>query len=80
MWSADGRLAPDPRTALHVRETVARYAAEPAYAPHAIVVTAPLRPLLAEFLERMSSGIAVYAYAELPQEVAIEPAAVVEAS
>jgi flagellar biosynthesis protein FlhA len=77
MWSADG-LAPDPRTALHVRESVARHAAEPAYAPHAIVVTAPLRPLLAEFLERTSSGVAVYAYAELPPELALEPVGVVE--
>jgi flagellar biosynthesis protein FlhA len=78
MWSADGGLAPDPRTAVHVREAIARYAAEPSYAPHAIVVTAPLRPLLAEFLERTASGVAVYAYAELPPELALEPVAVVE--
>jgi flagellar biosynthesis protein FlhA len=77
MWSAGGGLAPDPRTALHVREAIARYAAEPSYAPHAIVVTAPLRPLLAEFLERTASGVAVYAYAELPPELALEPVAVV---
>ncbi len=79
MWSADGGLAPDPQTALHVRETVARYAADAAYAPHAIVVTAPLRPLLAEFLERTLPGVAVYAYAELPPEIVLEPAGVVAA-
>ena len=76
MWSTSGGLAPDPRTALHVRETIARYAGEPSYAPHAIVVTAPLRPLLAEFLERTASGVAVYAYAELPPDLALEPVAV----
>ena len=79
MWSADGGLAPDPQTALHVRETVARYAADDACAPHAIVVTAPLRPLLAEFLERTAPGVAVYAFAELPPELALEPAGVVTA-
>jgi flagellar biosynthesis protein FlhA len=79
MWSPDGGLAPDPATALHVRETVARYAADDACAPHAVVVTAPLRPLLAEFLERTASGVAVYAFVELPAEMTLEPAAVVEA-
>ncbi len=77
MWSHDGGLAPDPATALHVREAIARYAADPANAPPVIVVTAPLRPLLAEFLERSAPGIAVYAYAELPPEIALEPAGVV---
>ncbi len=76
MWSPDGGLAPDARTAVHVREAVARYLAE-APGPHALVVTAPLRPLLAEFLERTAPGVSVYAYAELPPEVLIEPVAVV---
>jgi len=73
MWSHDAGLAPDPLTALHVRESIARYADDAAFAPHAVVVTAPLRPLLAEFLERTSSGVAVYAYGELPHELALEP-------
>jgi flagellar biosynthesis protein FlhA len=77
MWSSDGGLAPDPATALHVRETIARYAADPANAPPAVVVTAPLRPLLAEFLERSAPGTAIYAYAELPPEIALEPAGIV---
>ena len=81
MWTADGGLAPDPATALHVRESIARYAAEPEHAPHAVVVTAPLRPLLAEFLERGAAGarLAVYAYAELPSELGLEPAAMLAA-
>ncbi|HTD34431.1 MAG TPA: flagellar biosynthesis protein FlhA [Candidatus Elarobacter sp.] len=79
MWSADDGLAPDPHTALHVRETIARYAADPGCAPHAVVVTAPLRPLLAEFLERTARGVAVYAFAELPAELVLEPAGIIEA-
>ncbi|MDP9104906.1 MAG: hypothetical protein M3N49_03140, partial [Candidatus Eremiobacteraeota bacterium] len=78
MWSADGGLAPDPNTAIHVREAIARYAADEACAPHAVVVTAPLRPLLAEFLERTAPSVAVYAFAELPAELALEPAGVVD--
>jgi arylamine N-acetyltransferase len=78
MWSADDGLAPDPHTALHVRETIARYAADPGCAPHAVVVTAPLRPLLAEFLQRTARGVAVYAFAELPAELVLEPARVIE--
>jgi len=78
MWSSDGGLAPDPATALRVRDAAARYARETAFAPHAVVVTAPLRPLLAEFLERTIPSIRVYAYAELPPEVALEPAGVID--
>ncbi len=77
MWSSDGGLAPDPATALHVRDTIARYAADPAYAPHVVVVTVPLRSLLAEFLDRSAPGISVYAYAELPPDIALEPAGIV---
>ncbi|HTW83728.1 MAG TPA: flagellar biosynthesis protein FlhA [Candidatus Sulfotelmatobacter sp.] len=80
MWSPDGGLAPDPATALHVRERVAAYLADPAAAPHAIVVTAPLRPLLAEFLARTAPGVAVYAFAELPTDVRLTPAGVLDAS
>ena len=76
MWSAEGGLAPDPQTALSVRDTVERYTADASHAPHALVVTAPLRPLLAEFLERTCPGVAIYSYAELPAELALQPAAV----
>ena len=78
MWSADGGLAPDPHTALRLREAIARYASESAFAPHAVVVTAPLRPMLAEFLERTVPGVSVYAFAELPPSLALEPAGVLD--
>ncbi|BDE07564.1 flagellar biosynthesis protein FlhA [Vulcanimicrobium alpinum] len=80
MWGPDGGLAPDPRTALHVRDAVARYVADATLAPHALVVTGGLRPLLAEFLDRMSARLAVYSYAELPPELALEPSSVLSAA
>jgi flagellar biosynthesis protein FlhA len=79
MWTPDGGLAPDPRTAAHVRDATARYASDAACVPHAVVVTAPLRALLAEFLSRTIGGVPVYAYAELPPELALTPAAVLDA-
>jgi len=77
MWGSDG-LAPDPATALHLRSAVERFVADPAFAPHAIVTTAALRPMLADFFERVGPRVDVYAFAEIPASVALEPAAVVE--
>jgi flagellar biosynthesis protein FlhA len=79
MWCADGGLAPDPTTALHVREAIARHAAQASNGPPAVVVTAALRPLLAQFLERSVPGVGVYSYAEIPIETAVEPATVLAA-
>lgn len=77
-WSPAAGLAPDPRTALHVRDAIARYAADPSHAPHAVLVGAPLRPLLADFVERAAPAVAVYGYGELPPECVLEPVGVVE--
>jgi flagellar biosynthesis component FlhA len=75
MWSSETGLAPDPRTARHLRDTVERFLADPSLAPHAVVVTAPLRPLLAEFFERVGPRIDVFAFGEVPPAVTLEPAA-----
>ncbi len=80
MWSPDGGLAPDPATAVHVRDAVERYMADPTFAPHAVVVSATLRPLLAEFLERVGPRADVYAFSEIPPSVAIEPAFLLDAA
>ena len=77
MWSSETGLAPDPQTARHVRETVERFIADTSFAPHAIVVTAALRPLLAEFFERVGPRIDVYAFSEIPPGTALEPAIVI---
>jgi flagellar biosynthesis protein FlhA len=74
MWSSETGLAPDPNTARHVRESVDRFIADPAFAPHAVVVTAPLRPLLAEFFERLGPRIDVYAFGEIPAGTDLDPA------
>jgi flagellar biosynthesis protein FlhA len=78
MWGADG-LAPDPATALHLRTSVERFVSDAAAAPHALVTTATLRPMLAEFFERVGPRVDVYAFAEIPAGVRVEPAGVVGA-
>jgi flagellar biosynthesis protein FlhA len=80
MWSSETGLAPDPQTARRLRERVAAFVDDPAYAPHAIVVTAALRPMLADFFERVGPRIDVYAFGEIPAGVDLEPAAVLEAT
>ncbi len=61
-----------------MRESIAQYAAESAVSPHAVIVTAALRPLLAEFLERATHAVPVYAYGELPADVTLEPVAILD--
>ncbi|GAC1415003.1 MAG: flagellar biosynthesis protein FlhA [Candidatus Velthaea sp.] len=78
MWSGSSGLAPDPKTALHVRGEIERYIADPSHAPHAVVTTAALRPMLADFFERTALSVAVFAYTEIPPEVRLEPAGIIE--
>ena len=78
MWSGSSGLAPDPRTALHVRAELERYLADATYAPHAVVTTAALRPLLADFFERTAVTVDVFAYTEIPPEVRLEPAGIID--
>jgi flagellar biosynthesis component FlhA len=59
---------------------VERFLADPACAPHAIVVTGALRPLLAEFFERVGPRVDVYSYGEIPPQVDLDPAAVLDAT
>jgi flagellar biosynthesis protein FlhA len=73
MWSNETGLAPDPQTALHVRERVERFLADATCAPHALVTSGALRPLLADFFERVGPSIAVYAFGEIPSSVRIDP-------
>lgn len=80
MWSGETGLAPDPATARHVRESAAGFAADPAYAPHAVVVSAALRPVLAEFFERLGPRLDVYAFGEIPPSVRLDPVAILDAT
>jgi flagellar biosynthesis component FlhA len=77
-WTAPLGSAPDPRTAQAIRDAVARYLADRTRAPHAIVTGAALRPILSEFLDRSGLTIDVFAFTEIPADVAIEPAGMIE--
>jgi flagellar biosynthesis protein FlhA len=79
MWSPAAGLAPDPVTALHVRSTIEAYVKNVVPGPHAIVATAALRPVLAEFFEQTGFRIDVFSYTEIPTDIALEPAGVIDA-
>lgn len=68
----------DPATALAVRARVEAYAARTPRDRAAVVCTAALRPLLADFLLRCGLRIGVYAYGEVPNDVTLVPAEVIE--
>ena len=78
MWSTSGGLAPDPATTLHVRSRVEAYVVDRALAPHALVTTAVLRPMLADFFERTGFAVDVFAYTEIPAEVDLAPAGIID--
>ena len=74
--SAGPVAAPDPALALGIRDRVERYRQEIPRERAAIVCTAGLRPLLADFLLRSGQGVDVFSYSELPPEVQLLPAGV----
>jgi flagellar biosynthesis protein FlhA len=76
-WSGFGADAAAPSTALELRDRIERYAAAVPRDRAAIVCTAALRPLLADFLLRSAIRVGVYAYGELPGELALHPAEVI---
>jgi flagellar biosynthesis protein FlhA len=73
-----GSDAYDPATALAVRARIEAYATRTPRDRAAVVCTAALRPILADFLLRCGLRIGVYAYGELPSEVTLAPAEVIE--
>jgi flagellar biosynthesis protein FlhA len=77
-WLVDGTFAPHPETALHVRSVAAGYATSVARERAALVCTAALRPALSEFLQRFGLRFDVYAYGELPPELELRPAMILE--
>ncbi len=68
----------DPATALAVRARIEAYATRTPRDRAAVVCTAALRPMLADFLLRCGVRIGVYAYGELPSDVTLAPAEVIE--
>jgi flagellar biosynthesis protein FlhA len=76
------RGGPDPasaRSAALLRDRVNEYAAGVPRERAAVVCTAALRPLLADFLLRSGVRVAVYGYGELPPEVNLNPTAIIGA-
>jgi len=77
-WLADGALAPRPEAAVHVRNAIVAYSARVRRDRGCVVCTAALRFALAEFVARFHLGIDVFAYAEIPPEFELRPAALLE--
>jgi flagellar biosynthesis protein FlhA len=77
-WGRGGTDAASPSIALALRDRVAAYAAGVRPRERAAVVcTAALRPLLADFLLRSGIRLDVFSYGELPAELALLPSEVI---
>ncbi len=75
-WSGPGD-APDPARALALRDRIAAYAATVPKDRAAVVCTGGLRPVLADLLLRSGIRAEVFSFAELPPELQLVPAEVV---
>jgi flagellar biosynthesis protein FlhA len=76
-WSSYGPDGSAPTTALVVRDRIEAYTARTPRDRAAVLCTAMLRPLLADFLLRFGIRTSVYAYGELPNELELKPAEVI---
>jgi flagellar biosynthesis protein FlhA len=77
-WCRYGNEGLEPATALALRARIEEYAGRIARERAAVVCTSALRPALADFLLRSGIRVSVYAYGELPNEVALAPAEVLD--
>lgn len=77
-WLVDGTLAPHPETAGHIRAVATAYVTRVPRERSALLCASALRPSLGEFLRRFGLRLDVYAYAELPPELELRPAMVME--
>jgi flagellar biosynthesis protein FlhA len=66
----------DPALALAMRDRIAAFAGEAGRERAAVVCGAAMRPVLAELLHRSGVDVDVFAYHELPPELRLRPAAV----
>jgi flagellar biosynthesis protein FlhA len=76
-WTGAYEAAPDPARALELQRRIEAYVATVPRDRAAVVCTAALRPILAEMLMRTGSRVEVYSYGELPPELQLVPAEVV---
>ncbi len=77
-WCRYGNEGLEPATALALRARIEEYAGRIARERAAVVCTSALRPALADFLLRSGIRVSVYAYGELPNEVTLAPAEVLD--
>ncbi len=76
-WGGAGvEGGPDPHQALALRDEIAAYAARVPRERAAVLCMGPLRPVLGDFVLRSGLRVEVLAYAELPPELPLAPAAV----
>jgi flagellar biosynthesis protein FlhA len=77
-WTGPGaEIAPDPDRALALRDAVGSYSDRIPRERAAVVCTSALRPVVADFLIRSGIRTEVFAYGELPAELQLVPAEVV---
>ena len=76
-WTHAGSESASPSVALALRDRIGEYGAGRPRDRAAIVCTAALRPLLADFLLRSGIKIDVFSYGELPAELALLPSDVI---
>jgi flagellar biosynthesis protein FlhA len=79
-WLLDGTLAPQPEHAVRLRAAAAAYVARVPRERAALICGAALRAPLAELVQSFGLRLDVFAYAELPAELELRPAAVLDAS
>jgi flagellar biosynthesis protein FlhA len=79
-WLERGGDPIAPSTALALRDRFERYAERVPRDRAAVLCTAPLRPMLADFLLRSGVRLEVFAYGELPNDLKIRPEEVVDAA
>jgi flagellar biosynthesis protein FlhA len=77
-WLIDGAPMPYPGAAAHVRDRASAYLVGVPRERAAIVCAAALRPALADLVRRFGVRADVFAYAELPPELELRPAVVLE--
>jgi len=77
-WLGDGTTAAGPEIAQHLRATTSVYSSRVPRERAALVCTAPLRAPLGDLLRRLGTRLDVIAYGELPPELELRPAMVLE--
>ncbi|HET9030186.1 MAG TPA: flagellar biosynthesis protein FlhA [Candidatus Aquilonibacter sp.] len=78
-WAGPGaEMAPDPVVAAALRDDIDAYVQRTPHDVRAVICTSLLRPILADFLTRSGVAVNVFAYNELPPELSLRPAAVLQ--